>query len=126
MAGVSCQLRPYWRLIAELANCLPPGRCLQLERGECGKGAAESRCGLTSSAREQRRRDRQAERLRDVETDDQLCLHPLLRRSFAVEDLVYVVGDTLVQVRRHAVGHEETGLGKGPAESHGGKPILEI
>ena len=42
------------------------------------------------------------------------------RRSFAVEKFVYVVGDMLIQVRQHAVGHEETGLGKGPAESHRG------
>ena len=42
------------------------------------------------------------------------------RRSFAVEKFVDVVGDMLVQVRQHAVGHEETSLGKGPAESYRG------
>src|SRR5207245_2196042 len=62
-------------------------------------------------SQQQRRRDRQAERLRRLEVDDQLELRRLLDGKVgglgASKDLVYVTGDTAIEFSKHrSVSHQ--------------------
>src|SRR5262249_40522349 len=78
----------------------------------------------------QRRRDREAERLRGLRVDHKIELGRLLNGQIGglgtLEDFVHISGGTPIQVwKMHSVGHESASYGKLTESIHRRQPVFD-